>query len=98
MSTKKKVNNAEERKEVQKLPDVKFEKSFASVTLPTKHVCQTDLTWLTKDKPQLISNKNLPSSKKKAQCSQTSTSQTQTRACEEPNLMGHSPISKGKKL
>lgn len=94
------MNYAEACKELEKFPNFKFKNSFAAVILPTKHTveCQTDVTWLTKDKPQLISNKNLASSKNKIQSTQTTTSQTQTGASEEPNLtMEHFLISKGKK-
>lgn len=94
----KRVNYADARKEVEKLPIFRFEKSFAAVVLPTKQEaeCQTGLTWLTREKPQLIS-KTSSSIKKKTQSTQTS-SQTQTETIEDQSVIVEIPVtSKGKK-
>lgn len=75
----KKISYPQARKEVEGFCGYKFQQSFASVVKPTmKEIdCQTDFTWMYKDKPQLISgNKSSSTSSKNKTNSQSSASQT----------------------
>lgn len=75
----KKISYPQARKQVEGVPAYNFQHSFASVVKPpTKTIdCQTDFTWMNKDKPQLISGSKTPStSSKHKSTSQSSASQT----------------------
>lgn len=90
----KKISYPEARKQVEGFPMYKFEKSFASVVKSSMKTidCQTDLTWVSKDKPQLISgNKNSSTSNKsKGESTQSSASQASV-------MLDLSQLSKGRK-
>lgn len=57
----KKVSHEEARKLVNDSPNFKFVKPFSAVVKATRtNSCQTEITWLTSDKPQLVTNPKEP--------------------------------------
>lgn len=75
----KKMSYPQARREVEGFPAYKFQQSFVSVVKPPARTvdCQTDFTWMNRDKPQLINaNKSSCTSSRPKTSSQSSASQT----------------------
>lgn len=74
-----KISYPQARNQVDGSPAYNFQRSFASVVKPPMKTidCQTDFTWMNKDKPHLIKgNKTSPTSSTTKMSSQSSASQT----------------------